>query len=141
MTRSRSLENRRQEPRRQYLPKAPVAWRRHGSTMWRRGWLNDVSASGTSILVPAESQPHVGQEIDLRRRHSGEVVLCRTVRTQIYEDDQGLVACRVASANGRPALLWPRPNAGTSRQQAGHGAWPPGFWMHGAHDAAFRRSA
>jgi len=140
MTRSRVLENRRHEPR-QSLPRAPVAWRRRGSTMWRRGWLNDISASGASLLVSTQGQPHAGQEIELRRRYSGEAVLCRVVRTQIREDDQGLVACRVVSADGCPALLRPAPNAGTARRQVLRRAWLPGLWMHSPHDVACRRSA
>ena len=140
MTTSRSLENSRHEPR-QYLPRAPVAWRSHGTTMWRRGWLNDISASGASVLVSTQGQPHAGQEIDLRRRYSGEAVLCRVVRTQIREDDQGLVACRVVSADGCPALLLPGPNAGPARRRALRRARPPGLWMHGPHDVASRRSA
>ena len=140
MAGSRTLENRRHEPR-QYLPRAPVAWRRHGTTMWRRGWLNDISASGASLLVSTEGQPHAGQEIDLRRRYSGAALLCRVVRTQIREDDQGLVACRVVSADGCPALLRPKTNAGTAHRQAIRRAWPPGLWVHSPNDPAFRRSA
>ena len=140
MTGSRALDNRRHEPR-QSLPGAPVAWRRHGTTMWRRGWLNDISASGASLLVSTEGQPRAGQEIDLRRRDSGEALLCRVVRTQIREDGQGLVACRVVSADGCPALLRPAPNTGTARQQALRRAWPPGLRMHSPHDVACRWSA
>jgi hypothetical protein len=140
MTRSRALENRRHEPR-QSLPRAPVAWRRHGNTTWHRGWLNDISASGASLFVSTEGQPHAGQEIDLRRRYRGEALLCRVARTHIREDDQGLVACRVVSADGCPALLGPVPNAGTARRQALRRAWPPGVWMHSPHNTACRRSA
>jgi hypothetical protein len=140
MTRSRALENRRHEPR-QSLPRAPVAWRRHGNTTWHRGWLNDISASGASLFVSTEGQPHAGQEIDLRRRYRGEALLCRVVSTQIREDNQGLVACRVVSADGCPALLRPAPHAGTARRQALRRAWPPGVWMHSPHNTACRRSA
>ena len=141
MTRSRAIRNRRHEPRRQYLLRAFVAWRRHGAAMWRRGWLNDISVSGASLLVSTEGQPNAGQEIDLLPKYSGQAVLCRVVRTRIREDDQGLVACRVVSADGCPALLRPAPNAGTGRQQAFRRAWPPGLWVHGPRDAACRRSA
>jgi len=140
MTRNRVLENRRHEPR-QYVPRAPVAWRRHGTTRWRLGWLNDISASGAALLVSTRGQPHAGGQIDLRPRYSGEVLLCRVVRTLIREDGQGVVACRVVSADGCPALLRPAPNAGTGRQQAFRRAWPPGLWVHGPRDAACRRSA
>jgi hypothetical protein len=141
MTRSRAVKNRRHESRRQYLPRAPVAWRRHGAAMWRRGWLNDISVSGASLLVSTQGQPNAGQEIDLLPRYSGQAVLCRVVRTRIREDDQGLVACRIVSADGCPALLGPALNAGTARQQALGRAWPPGLWMHSPHDVACRRSA
>ena len=140
MTRSRVLENRRHEPR-QSLPRAPVAWRRRGSTMWRRGWLNDISASGASLLVSTQGQPNAGQEIDLLPKYSGQAVLCRVVRTRIREDDQGLVACRVVSADGCPALLGPVLNAGTARQQALGRAWPPGLWIHSPRDVVCLRSA
>jgi hypothetical protein len=140
MAGSRTLENRRHEPR-QYLPRAPVAWRRHGNTTWHSGWLKDISASGASLLVSTRGQPHAGQEIDLRRRYSGETLLCRVVRTQIREDNQGLVACRVVSADGCPALLRPAPNAGTAREQASRRAWPPELWVHGPYGVACRRSA
>jgi hypothetical protein len=141
MTRSRTLENRRQEPRRQYLPRAPVAWRRHGSAMWHRGWLNDASPSGASMLVPAESQPHAGQDIDLRRRDSGQALLCRVVRTQIQEHDQGLVGCRVVSAEGCPALLRAVPHAGTARRKAVRRESPLGLCTYSPHDVPRRRSA
>ena len=140
MTRNRSFENRRHEPR-QYLPKAPVAWRRHGNTAWHRGWLNDISASGVSLLMSTQGQPQAGQEIDLRRRCNGEALLCRVVRTLIREDGRGLVACRVVSADGYPALLKPAPNEGTAREPAPRGARPPGVWMHGPREVARRRSA
>ena len=141
MTRSRAAKNRRHESRRQYLPKAPVAWRRHGAAMWCRGWLNDISVSGASLLVSTEGQPNAGQEIDLLPRYSEEAVLCRVVRIRIREDDQGLIACRIVSADGYPALLKPVPNAETALQQAVCRAWPPGLWMHSPHDVACRRSA
>ena len=140
MTGSTPLENRRREPR-QYLPRAPVAWRRHGGTTWHRGWLNDISASGASLFVSPEGQPRAGQELDLRRRRSGEALLCRVVRTQIREDNQGLVACRVVSADGCPALVRPAPTAGTVRQQSIRRAWPPGLWIHSPREVACRRSA
>jgi hypothetical protein len=140
MARSGALENRRHEPR-QYLSKAPVAWRRDGATMWRRGWLNDISASGASLFVPTNGQVHAGQEINLRRRYSGETLLCRVVRTEIREDGQRLVACRVASAAGCPALLRPAPRAGTARQQAIRKAWASRLWTHSPHEVPRRRLA
>ncbi len=140
MARSRALENRRHEPR-HYLPRTPIAWRKHGTEPWHRGWLHDVSASGASLLVPTEALPQTGHEIDLRRRYRGEILLCRVARTQICEDGQGLVACRVVSANGCSALLRPAPNAGTAREQALRRAWPPELWIHSPHDMACRRSA
>lgn len=141
MTRSGVLENRRREPRMQYLPKAPVAWRRHGAAVWHRGWLNDISASGASVLVPTEGQPRAGQEIDLRRRDSGVALLCRVVRVQIGQDEHGVVACRVVSTDGCPARLWPAPHALTACRKAARRAWPLGHCMHSPHDRATRRSS
>jgi len=141
MTRSRAIRNRRHEPRRQYLLRAFVAWRRHGAAMWRRGWLNDISVSGASLLVSTEGQPNAGQEIDLLPRYSEEAVLCRVVRIRFRKDDQGLIACRIVSADGYPALLKPAPNAGTARQEVLGRAWPPGLRLHSPHDVVCRRSA
>jgi hypothetical protein len=140
MTGRRAIENRRHEPR-QYLPKAPVAWCRHGTTVWRRGWMNDISTSGASLLVSMEGQPHAGQEIDLRPRYGGEALLCRVVRTQIGEGGRGLVACRVVSAGSCPALLRPEPIAEPAREQTPRGAKPPGLWVHGLRDTVRRKSA
>jgi hypothetical protein len=140
MTGNQVIEDRRHEPR-QSLPKAVVAWRRHGNSLWHRGWLNDISRSGASLLSSTQGQPHAGQEIELRLAYNGEVLLCRVVRTQIREDEQNLVACRVISADGCRALLRPGPNAGAARQQALRKACLPGVWVDSPHDMACRKSA
>ena len=125
MVGDRTLGHRRREHR-QYFPRPPVAWKTKGAGAWRTGWLNDLSASGAAMLVPMDTAPKAGQEVELCPDRQTGTLPCRVVRTEAREDDRDLVACRVISADGCPARLRPAQDPRKAHQQVPGGLAIPG---------------
>jgi len=126
MTRSKVLENRRHNPR-QSLPRAPVSWRRHGNTLWRRGRLIDVSTSGVSLLIEQGALPEAGQKIEVCFLRNRRPLPYRVVRV---ESRQGIIGCRIASVgNRRGELRDYRPDVGVSWRSGRKGTWRRG-WLY-----------
>ncbi len=111
MTKGKAFQNRRYETRNHYAS-VPVSWRHSRSDQWRDARLVDASGSGVAIVIQG-APPKAGEEIEMVCRNPRERTICHVVRTQLIEDGQIKVACRLLAPDACQA--WLRPSHETER--------------------------
>jgi len=70
-----------------------LLWKGERGKRSRKGWLNDVSASGVSFLIEQRRIPNAGESVEIRTGSRSVPTAYRVVRITPEGSDLALVAC------------------------------------------------